>query len=34
MTPPDTGGVAEMLNGSPEAVAERIAAIVKERMSG
>ena len=34
MTPPDTGGGAEMLNGSPEAVAERIAAIVKERMSG
>jgi electron transfer flavoprotein beta subunit len=34
LAPPDTGGGAEMLNGSPESVAERIAEIVKERMSG
>jgi electron transfer flavoprotein beta subunit len=34
MTPPEAGGGAEMLNGSPEAVAEKIASIVKERMSG
>jgi electron transfer flavoprotein beta subunit len=34
MAPPDTGGGAEMLNGSPSAVAERIAGIVKEQMSG
>jgi electron transfer flavoprotein beta subunit len=34
MAPPDAGGGAEMLNGSASAVAERIAAIVKERMSG
>jgi electron transfer flavoprotein beta subunit len=34
MTPPDAGGGAQMLNGSPSAVAERIAEIVKERMSG
>jgi electron transfer flavoprotein beta subunit len=34
MTPPEAGGGAEMLNGSPEAVAERIAAIVKEHLSG
>jgi hypothetical protein len=34
MAPPDTGGGAEMLNGSPSAVAERIAEIVRERMSG
>jgi hypothetical protein len=34
MAPPEAGGGAEMLNGSPEAVAERIASIVKERMSG
>jgi electron transfer flavoprotein beta subunit len=34
MTPPEAGGRAEMLNGSSSAVAERIAAIVKERMSG
>jgi electron transfer flavoprotein beta subunit len=31
---PDVGGAAEMLNGSASAVAERIAEIVKERMSG
>jgi hypothetical protein len=31
---PDVGGGAEMLNGSASAVAERIAEIVKERMSG
>jgi electron transfer flavoprotein beta subunit len=34
MTPPEAGGGAEMLNGSPGAVAERIATIVKERLSG
>jgi electron transfer flavoprotein beta subunit len=34
MAPPDTGGGAEMLKGSPSAVAERIAEIVRERMSG
>jgi electron transfer flavoprotein beta subunit len=34
MTPPAAGGGAEMLNGSPQAVAERIASIVKERLSG
>jgi electron transfer flavoprotein beta subunit len=34
MAPPDAGRGAEMLNGSPSAVAERIAEIVKERMSG
>ncbi|MGH2713689.1 MAG: electron transfer flavoprotein subunit beta/FixA family protein [Thermoleophilaceae bacterium] len=34
MAPPEAGGGAEMLNGTPSAVAERIAAIVKERMSG
>lgn len=34
MAPPDAGAGAEMLNGSPAAVAERIAGIVKERMSG
>lgn len=34
MAPPDAGGGAEMLNGSPAAVAERIAGIVKERMTG
>jgi electron transfer flavoprotein beta subunit len=34
MAPPEAGGGAEMLNGSPEAVAERIATIVKERLSG
>jgi electron transfer flavoprotein beta subunit len=34
MAPPEAGGSAELLNGSPSAVAERIAAIVKERMSG
>lgn len=34
MAPPDSGGGAEMLNGSPSSVAERIAGIVKERMSG
>jgi electron transfer flavoprotein beta subunit len=34
MAPPEAGGGAEMLNGSPEAVAERIASIVKERLSG
>ncbi|MDQ5832762.1 MAG: electron transfer flavoprotein subunit beta, partial [Actinomycetota bacterium] len=34
MAPPDSGGRAEMLNGSPSAVAERIAGIVKEQMSG
>jgi electron transfer flavoprotein beta subunit len=34
MAPPDSGGGAEMLNGSPSAVAERIAEIVKDRMSG
>jgi electron transfer flavoprotein beta subunit len=34
MAPPEAGGGAEMLNGSASAVAERIAAIVKERMSG
>jgi electron transfer flavoprotein beta subunit len=31
---PDASGGAEMLNGSPSDVAERIAGIVKERMSG
>jgi electron transfer flavoprotein beta subunit len=31
---PDAGKGAEMLNGSPSDVAERIATIVKERMSG
>jgi electron transfer flavoprotein beta subunit len=34
IAPPEAGGGAEMLNGSPSAVAERIAEIVKERMSG
>ena len=34
MAPPDTGGGAEMLDGSPAAVAERIAEIVKEQMTG
>src|ERR671919_2104235 len=34
MAPPEAGGGAEMLNGSAAAVAERIAAIVKERLSG
>jgi electron transfer flavoprotein beta subunit len=34
MTPPEAGGGAEMLNGSPRAMSERIASIVKERMSG
>ena len=34
LAPPDTGGGAEMLNGSLSAVAERIAGIVKEQMSG
>jgi electron transfer flavoprotein beta subunit len=34
MTPPEAGRGAEMLNGSPGAVAERIATIVKERLSG
>ena len=34
LAPPDTGGGAEMLNGSPASVAERIAEIVKERMTG
>ena len=34
MAPPDSGGGAEMLNGSPSSVAERIAGIVKEQMSG
>jgi electron transfer flavoprotein beta subunit len=34
LAPPDAGGGAEMLNGSPAAVAERIAEIVKERMTG
>lgn len=32
MAPPDTGGGAEMLDGSAEAMALRIAQIVKERM--
>jgi electron transfer flavoprotein beta subunit len=34
LAPPDAGGGAEMLNGSPSAVAQRIAEIVRERMSG
>jgi electron transfer flavoprotein beta subunit len=34
LAPPGAGGGAEMLNGSPAAVAERIAEIVKERMTG
>jgi electron transfer flavoprotein beta subunit len=34
IAPPEAGEGAEMLNGSPSAVAERIAEIVKERMSG
>ena len=34
MAPPEAGGGAEMLNGSPSAVAERIASIVRDRMSG
>jgi electron transfer flavoprotein beta subunit len=34
LAPPDTGGGAEMLNGSPSAVAERIAEIVKEQTTG
>jgi electron transfer flavoprotein beta subunit len=34
MAPPEAGGGAEMLNGSASAVAERIAEIVKDRMSG
>jgi electron transfer flavoprotein beta subunit len=34
MKPPEAGGGAEMLNGSASAVAERIAAIVRERLSG
>jgi electron transfer flavoprotein beta subunit len=34
IAPPEAGGGAEMLNGSPSAVAERIAEIVKDRMSG
>jgi electron transfer flavoprotein beta subunit len=34
MAPPEAGGGAEMLNGSPAAVAERIAEIVRDRMSG
>ncbi|MGH2762434.1 MAG: electron transfer flavoprotein subunit beta/FixA family protein [Thermoleophilaceae bacterium] len=34
ISPPEAGGGAEMLNGSPAAVAERIAEIVKERMTG
>jgi electron transfer flavoprotein beta subunit len=34
MAPPEAGGGAEMLNGSASSVAERIAEIVKERMSG
>ena len=34
IAPPEAGGGAEMLNGSPSDVAERIAEIVKERMTG
>jgi electron transfer flavoprotein beta subunit len=34
LAPPDAGRGAEMLNGSPSAVAQRIAEIVRERMSG
>lgn len=34
LAPPDSGRGAEMLNGSPAAVAERIAAIVREQMTG
>jgi electron transfer flavoprotein beta subunit len=34
MAPPDAGKGAEMLNGSASAVAQRIAEIVKEQMSG
>ncbi len=34
LAPPAAGGGAEMLNGSPAAVAQRIAEIVRERMSG
>jgi electron transfer flavoprotein beta subunit len=34
VAPPDTGGGAEMLSGSPSDVAHRIADIVKERMTG
>jgi electron transfer flavoprotein beta subunit len=34
VAPPDTGGGAEMLAGSPSEVASRIADIVKERMAG
>lgn len=34
LKPPDRGEGAEMLNGSPAAVAARIVEIVKERMSG
>ena len=34
MEPPEAGRGAEMLNGSPSAVAERIADIVRERISG
>ena len=34
LAPPDTGGGAEMLSGSPSDVAQRIADIVKERMAG
>jgi electron transfer flavoprotein beta subunit len=34
LSPPDSGGGADMLNGSASAVAERIAEIVRERMTG
>jgi electron transfer flavoprotein beta subunit len=34
LKPPETGGGAEMLNGSPAAVAARIVEIVQDRMSG
>jgi electron transfer flavoprotein beta subunit len=34
MAPPEAGGGAEMLNGSASAVAERIASIVRDRLSG
>jgi electron transfer flavoprotein beta subunit len=34
VAPPDAGGGAEMLSGSPSDVAHRIADIVKERMAG
>ena len=34
VAPPDAGGGAQMLSGSPSDVAHRIADIVKERMAG